>query len=149
MDPVTALSLAANILQFVEFGTKLFTTGYQAYKSAKGQTDENEHIEKLTIDLESCAKSLKHNTQGFQGSLSDDDLALLELARRSDRLAQELLALLVKVQRKGKSRTWGAVSSAMRATWSKEEIQIRLKRLQEIQTNANTRLLNILRYAHV
>lgn len=149
MDPLTAVSLAAGILQFVDFGVKLFTTGYQTYKSCNGQTNENEHIEKLTIDLKSVAERLERDMRGCSTSLTDDDLALLGLAKQSRSLAQELLNILEKVRGKHKSKTWSAVSAAIQATWKKEELQTKLKRIQEIQSNINTRLLNILRYVHI
>ena len=149
MDPVTALGLAAGILQFVDFGTKLFMTSYQTYKFSKGETDENEHIEKLTTDLKSVADSLEQNPRGILGSPSDDDLNLLQLARQSHDIAQELLGILEKVKRKGKSKTWGAVHAAMRAMWNKEEIQSKFQRLEEIRSHVNTRLLILVRYAHV
>ena len=149
MDPVTAIGLSAGILQLVDYGTKLFMTAYQTYKSAKGETDENKHIEKLTADLKLVAESLKQNASGISGSPSDDELALLALARQSENIAQELLDILEKVKRKSKSKTWGAVHAAMRVMWNMEEIQSKFQRLKEIQSHVSTRLSNLLRYVPI
>jgi hypothetical protein len=41
MDPLTALSVAACVVQFVDYGTKLLSKGRELYKSADGALWEN------------------------------------------------------------------------------------------------------------
>lgn len=55
LDPFTALSLAGNIVQFVDFSSKLVNEASEIYRS--GSTKANDELETVTndlIDLTSC-----------------------------------------------------------------------------------------------
>jgi hypothetical protein len=52
MDPITALGLAAAVVQFVDFATKLTNGTRQVYVSGSGATAGN-------ADLELCASELE------------------------------------------------------------------------------------------
>jgi hypothetical protein len=41
MDPLTALSVAAAVVQFVDYGTKVLSKAHGAYKAADGSFLEN------------------------------------------------------------------------------------------------------------
>jgi hypothetical protein len=55
LDPFNALSLASAAVQFVDFGTKLVSTGHDIYKSVEGAATENLEIEAATSILQSLA----------------------------------------------------------------------------------------------
>jgi hypothetical protein len=59
MDPLTALSLAGNIIQFVEFGSKLLLQGYELYLSNAGRLEVDEELELTTADLTSLIAKLR------------------------------------------------------------------------------------------
>lgn len=48
LDPLSAASLAAAILHFVDFGSKIIVSGYETYRSVNGATEENVDLEYLT-----------------------------------------------------------------------------------------------------
>jgi hypothetical protein len=51
LDPLTALSLAGNIIQFVDFATKLFIKGREIYNPAEGLSVCDQELEMITKDL--------------------------------------------------------------------------------------------------
>jgi hypothetical protein len=51
VDPISALSLAATIIQVVVFGSKIVSKGYHLNKSATGAFDENEALELVAANL--------------------------------------------------------------------------------------------------
>ena len=57
MDPLTALGLAANIVQFVDFTSKLLSEAHERYKS--GSTADHNDINLLTSDLETLAEDIR------------------------------------------------------------------------------------------
>lgn len=61
MDPLTALGLAANIAQFVDFGTKLFFQAKEIHD--KGSSISIAHIRNVTTDLVSINASLREQLQ--------------------------------------------------------------------------------------
>ncbi|EPE09112.1 nacht nucleoside triphosphatase [Ophiostoma piceae UAMH 11346] len=59
MDPISALGLASNIIQFVDFASQLVTTGLDIYKSSHGATRENAALEVSVTQLKNFTASLK------------------------------------------------------------------------------------------
>jgi hypothetical protein len=58
MDPLTALSTAGTIIQFVDFGIKVLVTGNSLYHSTTGAIPENVELEWVTRDLMSLTSKL-------------------------------------------------------------------------------------------
>ena len=60
LDPLSALSVAASVVQFLDFGNKIVSKGIQAYKSNDGALIENAEIEEATQRLAQLSKFSKH-----------------------------------------------------------------------------------------
>jgi hypothetical protein len=59
MDPLTALSLAGTVVQFVDFRSKLLLAGRELYKSTTGSLTVNDEIELVTSDLLAITQKLR------------------------------------------------------------------------------------------
>ena len=55
MEPLSAVSIAAAVVQFVDFGTRLLSTSVEIYKSPSGQTAEEVEVTTVLGDLTSLA----------------------------------------------------------------------------------------------
>jgi hypothetical protein len=62
MDLLTALSLAGNIIQFVDFGTRLLSTTKALYRSSVGSLAINDELELVTSDLSILIIKLKDSS---------------------------------------------------------------------------------------
>lgn len=51
MDPLTALGLASNIVQFVDFASKLISQSHEIYQSADGALEDNVALEHVAKNL--------------------------------------------------------------------------------------------------
>ena len=51
LDVLSAVLLAATIVQFVDFSSKIVLKGYHLYASASGALPENEQLGSVIIDL--------------------------------------------------------------------------------------------------
>ena len=51
LDPLSAVSLAGNVLQFVEFTSKLLINAHELLKSPEGSLEPNRQLEFLAADL--------------------------------------------------------------------------------------------------
>lgn len=58
LDPLTSLSIAANVAQFIDFGTKLLVGGFEIYRSTHGATAENQQLSMVVEDLGNVTNSL-------------------------------------------------------------------------------------------
>jgi len=108
MDPLTALSVASSIIQFVDFGSKLLSRSRQLYKSKEGVLTENVDVETITEDITTLVKGLRgklpKNRSVTVLRTSEDDDALDELCQRCVSIAEELIARLQKLKVKKKKR---------------------------------------------
>jgi hypothetical protein len=59
MDPVSALGVAASVVQFIDFAEALFSGTYQIYKSATGQTKFNFDLMTITTSLNTLNNDLR------------------------------------------------------------------------------------------
>jgi hypothetical protein len=155
MDPLTALSVAGNIIQFVDFGSKLVSKTRQIYKSKDGRLSDKVLTEDLAIDLDLISQNLREslrenrlfNAQG-QVEFSEDDEALDELCRRCNEIAAKLIAHLDKLKVEGSSRhrNWESFKKALRASWSHEELDLLVAQLNEVRSEIELRVLVSFRY---
>lgn len=98
MDPLTALGLAANIVQFVDFGFKLLGGAREIYSSASGATKDNEVLESVTkkMDMLSIALSAVPTTP----NQSQEEKDLSNLAAECAMASNEIFKLLAKIKPK-------------------------------------------------
>ena len=143
LDPLSAASLAAAILQFVDFGSKIIVSGYETYRSTLGATEESVDLEYLTQKLYKFQDQLSTSSS----KLVHSDQELQKLAQKCSCIAGDLLVLLdsLKVKEKGLVRTWEALRQSCRLVWKKDEIAKKEKLLDSITGQVNSRLLYMIR----
>jgi hypothetical protein len=73
MDPITAVSLAANVFQFIDFAGRLFSLGKEIHQA--GASKRNLDLEVIVDDITALSLKLKDDTSPFARStrLNDDD----------------------------------------------------------------------------
>lgn len=103
MDPISAIGLAANIAQFVDFGIKVVSKGNQIYRSGDGRLREHQDLAIVTNDLLLLQTKLSESLrpQGVSGCLNEDNQALETLANASNELANQLLGRLNRAKASG------------------------------------------------
>lgn len=147
LEAFAALSLTANIVQFIDFGGKLFKNASQVRHSKDG-------FHKDYVDLESATKSLKNLIQNLSSSTtaitsaddnSDDEKEMILLAKDCTRLADELLQLLAKVKGNGRGSKWESFLQAIKIAWNEKEVEHAKDRLNQLQERMTFCLLKILK----
>jgi hypothetical protein len=141
MDPVTAIGLAASILNFVSFSWGLIKGTTEIYHSANGALEENERIEVVIRDLDRIAGDLG---KGCTGSTSPE-LAVKELAEDCKEDSAKLLGLLKKLRVRGKVTIWKSLKAKFLTLMSKDELENLKERLDFYRSEVDTNLILILR----
>lgn len=155
MDPLTALSVAGNIIQFVDFGTKLLSQATELYKSSVGTLRINDELELVTTDLRDLVTKLKlsYYPEGKSEDSEGDVSQWTSFSRLCDEaaaLAEELIERLVKLKVKGgKNRIWRSVKQAVEAAWSEKELASMKKRLLSFREALETRILFSIRFVNI
>lgn len=133
MDPLTALSVASRVIQFIDFGTKLLQRLRGIYVSAsRGPLDE---LAWDVRDLQLLTEALKTSTASMaEGNPQTRDAELLALAREAESLAGELLTLLAKLRLKGTGRR-SSVMLVLKYTQNRRELEAGARRLDTLRAN--------------
>ncbi len=120
LDPLTAISLAACVVQFAGFGIKLVTEGIELYHSVDGTNAERSNLDKKIIRVRNLADKiilpLEHNDG--DGPASKDEEELIELAKSCKTIASDLLKVLddLKVKKSaGLGRKWESFQKTVAA----------------------------------
>ena len=73
MDPISAFGLAANVLQFIDFASKLFSAGYQMHQAGTSQLSLDLGL--VVRDLGDLSRNLNTslNSPGVPVALASDD----------------------------------------------------------------------------
>ena len=112
LDPFSALGLAGNIIQFVDFGGKLLSHSAELYRSVDGALSFNKELEIITGDLRSLSANLAASSHSQSTALSGADNFPTELASSCKVLADELLSKLAKLRVRGTYKKWKSVRQA-------------------------------------
>jgi hypothetical protein len=150
MDPLTALSVAGTIIQFVDFGSKLVTNGIQLYKYSLGSLEVHEELELITGDIQAVVTKLRKTcptvSAGAVRPLTEADTRHEERFRMicedATLVAEELLSKLNAVKVKsGKHHVWESLKAAVNFAWSKDEISSLKARLSNLKESLELRSL--------
>ncbi|KAI0451919.1 hypothetical protein F5B21DRAFT_485063 [Xylaria acuta] len=95
MDPFTALSLAGNIVQFIEFGIKLTIKGSEIYSSVNGQSQADNVIREDTTRLLEFSEQLD---RPLSSKHSESEAAVASLAKECAVEACKLRLILYGLQ---------------------------------------------------
>jgi hypothetical protein len=97
MEALAAVGLAGNILQFVDFASKVISKSCKLYKLADRVLPKSTETKRVAEDLKLLADKLLDST-----STSLADVVLSELCVSCKSIADELLTALANLEVKGK-----------------------------------------------
>jgi hypothetical protein len=151
MDPLSALSVAGTVVQFVDFGTKLLKAGKDLYKSSTGVSATNAELETIATAIQSVLDKLRQSSETSQvfGPLTNIEneahLSFDQICNGVASIAEELLRKLqtLKVQNR-RHRKWESVRKALKSMLSENEVAGLLKRLAIFKDALNTQILSML-----
>ena len=133
MDPLTALGLASNVIQVVDFSIRLVSKGVEIYKD--GSLAENDDAEEITQSLKGLNGKLQRSIQDSKcgGPLSEEDQSLMGLCANCESIANQLLTRLGQIKVTGKHRKWKSVRQALK----KDEVEELARRLGMYRSEIN------------
>lgn len=147
VDPFSALGVAGNIVQFLDFGSKLVSKGKEIYSSADGSSITNVELEIISQDLHEITDSLASTPPSNLSqiyNLGDDEMR--RLATSCKAVAEQLLGVVrdLKVDENCKHRRWKSFRQALKSVWKDSDIQSLQDRLDGFRGQLTIRLITIL-----
>ncbi|TGO32435.1 hypothetical protein BHYA_0318g00100 [Botrytis hyacinthi] len=147
MDPVSAISLAAAIAQFIDYSCKIVCKSKEIYNSASGLTTDHNRTETATLRLKELTQ-LIHLPPKRTNSASSIVHSRLQIITQecmivSDTLINRLNQLKAPTQ--SQHPKWKSFRMALKSVWSKHEIDEFALRLRDLRKELDTELLLLLR----
>jgi hypothetical protein len=152
MEALTALSVAGNVLQFVQFLAELVNDTRQIYSTAAGATSQNQNIEDIygkLIDFNARLQSVPLSQDLGPGTLKHcEALAASAASCKGD--CEKLIAMVEKLKVKdGKApRQWRSFQAALAGVWGSSDIKQLKKRIDDRQRAMILQLCSISRFLH-
>jgi hypothetical protein len=156
MDPLGALSVAAAVVQFVDFGTRVLSDARHIYKSSSGQTPVNlelsmvtDDLSRLIDDVESKAEKASLQSTNVSVSLNSPEESFLRLCRKCKDISSELQLSLGKLQASGPNKIDLAVKSvflSVKGVIAEKDIETLKDRLSQIREQMKMAVLVFLWY---
>ncbi len=136
MDPFSALGLASNIVQFVDFSCKLFSSASDIYRSASGAAPAVNDAKTIALrlhDLSSrlVAQTMTASQDGSQSSQKPVNALLNELASGCRGASAELLSALDGLQARTANSRWSSFKAALLTVMKSDQINKLEARLEQ------------------
>lgn len=144
MEPLTALALSGNILQFIDGTGKLIKEARQICKSVNGFTTANRDAIAVYDDFRTAAAGLAARPPP-SSTLSGDDAAVVSLAERCQELSDELVQGLQQLQAKNPGSKREAIRVALRTLRDKGELESLETRLDRYRQQLVDRIIFMMR----
>jgi hypothetical protein len=149
LDPMSALSVAASAVQFVDFTRMIVCKSKDLYLSTDGVLQENKQTETVTMRLKELADSvgvLATPPLSNSGS-SRTNSRLQKICMECGSISTELLQRLhqLKLPDQSKHRKWKSFRQALKSVWSKREIDNMAKKLSDLRAELDTEVLILLK----
>lgn len=126
MEPLSALSVAAAVVDFVEFGGKLVTTYFEVRSSVKGQPHQIVSLEASSADLCAVATVCQGKVESLRSSYPRHSESLARLTAECANAEAKLKSALENLTANPKSRLTHSGSKALvaiRSVWSEKELE--------------------------
>lgn len=146
MDPLTCLSIAGNVVQFIDFSFKIYSDTRQLYED--GRLQVHDQTKKAVEDLSKFSKSLSQSTRGQHntGGITENDVELEAICQHCSKLADDMVVRLKKFDVSKKDNVFRSVCQVLKSMWSAEELAKAEKTLAGYRDMLNSRLLGSLGY---
>ncbi|KAI0385919.1 hypothetical protein F5Y04DRAFT_160000 [Hypomontagnella monticulosa] len=133
MEPLSALSLAGNVIQFIEFTTKLLSTSIEVYRSAEGASNDHLTLGEICGQLSGLSGRLRASKVNHRESASE--LALRDIADLCNADCARILAVLNDLKvKEGSHRAWNSFRHALKHAWKGErEVEKLMGQLRDRQ----------------
>lgn len=152
MDGLSALSVAASVAQFIEFGSSLVSKSKEIYQSANGLQIQHAEAATAARRVTELGERIKLARQVERPGMTDaDEQALEVICEGCISVSKELLSKLEKLKVGGgsKHRMFKSFRQALKSVWSKEAVDEIARRLEAFQRELDAHLLVSLRLVYI
>jgi hypothetical protein len=122
MEALSAVGLVGNVITFIEFSHKLFSSTRKIYSSTSEAGSDGDSVQLLAARLKNIAQDLQGSSTALASKGPTRWSNLLIVAKTCEDDAAELLAVLKDLAPEDKSSVWDSFVSALMLEWRKEKL---------------------------
>jgi SMC interacting uncharacterized protein involved in chromosome segregation len=150
MDGLSALSVAASVVQFIEFSSSLVTKSKEIYTSAHGAPIQQVEMEAAIKRLVELSEKIKTAPPRNRESIAQDQ-ALTSICQGCITVSNQLLGKLkkLKVEDGVKHRGYKSFRQALKSVWAKASIDEMAARLNAFRREMDAHVLVSLRWVDI
>lgn len=142
MESLAALGVASNIIQIVDFSSRIISRGHELYTSTDGQATGHVVLGSATSNLHTLLEVLnKSKAQRDPKDLTDADRQLVDLQTRTKSVVDELEGYLQEIQVSTSHRKIASIYQALKSFSTDKDITRMANELSEIRKQVDTVLL--------
>jgi hypothetical protein len=146
LDPLSAISLAGSVVQFVDFSGKIISRTRELVKSSHGTTQEAYNAEIVIRDLLRLSVNMKDGLRDIGAtSQTDGDKALEELCNGCIGLSERMIKRLEKLKLGDAAGKRRAFLHALKCVWSQKELESEEAQLSLYRNQLEIRVLTSFR----
>jgi len=148
MDPLSALSVATNVVQFIQFVGELVGKGKEIYEAEDGLEFSLSNLDATTHTLialnnEIVQSIADHSARGYHSDLQQK---IEGICKSCNSIARNLGDTIQKLRPQAKRSKWKSLLQALESNWNRHEIDKLKSQLATQRANLDTALLVSLRY---
>lgn len=148
MDPLTAVSLAANIIQFVDFTSKLVFSARSIWQSTTGSRAEDDELDLVAQSITRLHENvvILERIPLASAKLTRREKSLLPLQQACVSLGNDLISTLDKLRVSEPRKKWKSVRVALVSVWKEEKVKQMEARLMKLQRQIDSHLISDIQY---
>jgi len=128
MDPLSALSVAAAVVGFIDYGSTIIASTYAIYKSSSKKSESTNNIASITTRLVELNCELEESAKFSPASQVERDI--VALCQQCNKAAITLLDALHQLNGASNPNLWDSFKIALRTVWTQGEIDALQSRLE-------------------
>lgn len=149
MEALAALGLACNVVQLIDFSSKVLSESREIYKSGKGSSEDVLSTKLVAEDIDALTATLQGSLRDIskQGPLNAADQALADIGQGCTETSQELQQLLQRLSAGNGSPTLiRSLRTSLRSRRLKPKRENIERQLANLQRQFNARVAVDMRY---
>lgn len=156
LDPFSALGVAGNVVQFVQFSSSIISETREIHQSAAGVSVKNfelkvvaENLSELSDKLSTPRLSIATRTRiplHACGTTEAEEAPIYRIASLCKSIANELLSTVEELEvANGPRHKWRSFRQALKTVWKKDKIIELQSRLDQLRSQMTVYIVSIIR----
>jgi hypothetical protein len=143
LEPLSAFSVACNVLQIIEFGSQVLSKAIDYRKAANGALSEHQDLRHVLQSLKNLNADLQASMPQLAGTKSPStaETRLLEANTECLRLSDEFINLLDRLEVKNRHAMLECLRVSIKSLWYREKIDAMKSALAQARDNLNVAFL--------